>query len=180
MPIPPVLSLQQRSWQVDDFLPANYAFPPDVLAQLDGDLHLNCLRLLGRDVYSEGDSQPLFDYLQPRWAEFTPGFRQLMTLWLADEQKHYLALRRIYQLLTGISAEEMNQCFARRHHEIEPIQDLLTDEFTILVALLFDELGSTLSYRRDLREYYRHYGPAVASMAKQLVMDEGIHFQNAA
>jgi hypothetical protein len=57
---------------------------------------------------------------------------------------------------------------------------LLTDEFTILVALLFDELGSTLSYRRDRREYYRHYGPVVTSTTKQLVMDEGIHFQNAA
>ncbi|BFM41135.1 hypothetical protein [Synechocystis sp. LKSZ1] len=180
MTVPKTLSLQQRSWQVEDFLPVDYGLPSGLLTQLDQDLHRNCVRLLGRDVYSEGDSQPLFDYLQPRWAEFTPGFRQLMTLWLADEQKHYQALRRVYQLLTRIPEEEMNQCFARRHHEIEPIQALLADEFTILVALLFDELGSTISYRRDLREYYRHYGPAVTNIAKQLVMDEGIHFQNAA
>lgn len=73
----------------------------------------------------------------------------------------------------------MDKIFAQRNPEIEPIQPLLTDGFTILVAFLFDELGSTLSYRRDLWEYYQHYGSVIRQVGKSLVQDEGIHFQNA-
>lgn len=73
----------------------------------------------------------------------------------------------------------MDQAFASREHKIEPIQPLLTDEFTILVALLFDEMGSTLSYRRDLSEYYQHYSPEIRRIGKYFVMDEGKHFNHA-
>jgi hypothetical protein len=81
--------------------------------------------------------------------------------------------------LAGVSFEAMDLAFAKRNHEIEPINSLLKDEFTILVALLFDEMGSTISYRRDLWEYYQYYGHEIGRIGKYLVMDEGIHFNNA-
>ncbi|MEB3189156.1 MAG: hypothetical protein VKL42_02270 [Snowella sp.] len=173
------LKFKQSIWQLDKILPNNYQLSSQLLEKIDSDLHHNFCLLLSRDVYSEGDSQPLFNYLLARQAEFTTEFWQMMAKWFADEQKHYEALRRVFRLIAGVSFTEMNQAFAQRSHEIEPIQAILTDEFTILVALLFDELGSTISYRRDLWEFYRHYGPAIARIGKQLVIDEGIHFQNA-
>lgn len=173
------LKLQQKTWRVDDCIPLHYQLNPQLLNQIDPNLQHHFCLLLSRDVYSEGDSLPLWNYLLTRQAEFSDDFWQMMIQWFEDEQKHYEALRRVYRLISGISFREMDLVFAERNHEIEPIKALLTDEFTILVSLLFDELGSTISYRRDLWEYYRHYGPVVRQVGKYLVQDEGSHFQNA-
>jgi hypothetical protein len=178
-PISPGCNIQQRSWQLDQLLPLDYQLPASIWENLDRNLHHHFLLLLSRDVYSEGDSQALLNYLLGRKAEFTPEFWLMMDKWFTDEQKHYEALRRVYRLLSGISFSQMDETFSQRHHEIDPISAILTDELTILVALVFDEMGSTISYRRDLWEFYRHYGPVVHCLGKQLVMDEGIHFQNA-
>ena len=45
---------------------------------------------------------------------------------------------------------------------------------------MFDEIGSVYSYRRDLKEYYRHFGPEIQKIGHHLVKDEGMHFNNAA
>jgi hypothetical protein len=50
----------------------------------------------------------------------------------------------------------------------------------VLVALMFDEIGSLYSYRRDLQEYYRHFGRSIGKIGHHLVKDEGMHFNNAA
>ena len=177
--VSPPLKLQQSRWQLDDILPLDYQLPSGIIENIEANIHANFLMLLSRDVYSEGDSQPLFDYLVTRQGEFTRDFWLMMEKWLADELQHYEALRRVYRLLAGVSFEAMDLAFAKRNHEIEPIQEILKDEFTILVALLFDEMGSTISYRRDLGEYYQHYSHEIRRIGKYLVMDEGIHFNNA-
>ena len=38
-------------------------------------------------------------------------FLAMLELWLADELKHYEALRRTYHCLSGVSFAEMNHCF---------------------------------------------------------------------
>ncbi|MGB5974501.1 MAG: hypothetical protein WBG38_14350, partial [Nodosilinea sp.] len=45
---------------------------------------------------------------------------------------------------------------------------------------MFDEIGSVYSYRRDLEEYYRHFGRSIERIGHCLVKDEGMHFSNAA
>jgi hypothetical protein len=174
-----IFKLQQSHWQLDKILPFDYQLPSEIVKNIQLNVHTNFVILLGRDVYSEGDSQVLFDHLVTRRWEFTGEFLLMMEKWLIDELKHYEALRRVYRLLAGVSFADMDLAFANRNHEIEPIQEILQDEFTILVALLFDEMGSAISYRRDLCEYYKHYGREVCRVGKYLVMDEGIHFNNA-
>jgi len=133
------LKLQQKTWRVDDCIPLHYQLNPQLLNQIDPNLQHHFCLLLSRDVYSEGDSLPLWNYLLTRKAEFSDDFWQMMIQWFEDEQKHYEALRRVYRLISGISFREMDLVFAERNHEIEPIKALLTDEFTILVSLLFDD-----------------------------------------
>ena len=140
----------------------------------------NFKNLLGRDVFSEGDSQSLYDYVMTRKAEMSDDFLRMLRLWLEDELKHYEGLRRTYHSISGVSYETMTQLFSARIHEIEPIRLLLVDEFSMLVALMFDEIGSVYSYRRDLREYYCHFGSEIWQMGHHLVKDEGMHFNNAA
>jgi hypothetical protein len=172
--------VKQNSWDLDAVLPLGYAISPHILDRVPSEVYTNFCHLLSRDVYSEGDSQPLYDYITARSAEMSPEFLAMLDLWLEDELKHYQALRRTYHCVAGVSYAEMNRQFAMRVHETKPIELVLVDEFTLLVTMMFDEIGSVYSYRRDLWEYYRHFGTAVQKIGHHLVKDEGMHFNNAA
>jgi hypothetical protein len=172
--------IKQNQWDLDAVLPIDYALTPQQLALVPPAVHTNFCTLLDRDVYSEGDAQSLYDYIMTRAVEMSPEFLAMLDLWLADELKHYEALRRTYHCIAGIQFAQMNRQFAQRVPEIEPIAMVLADEFTILVTFMFDEIGSVYSYRRDLREYYRHFGTAIQKIGHHLVKDEGMHFNNAA
>lgn len=172
--------VKQNIWDLDAVLPIDYAISPEYLALAPTEVVQNFSALLSRDVYSEGDAQSLYDYIIDRRQEMSPAFLAMLELWLADELKHYEALRRTYHCVAGVDFATMDRQFSQRIHEIEPIKMVLADEFTLLVTLMFDEIGSVYSYRRDLQEYYRHFGAAIQRIGHHLVKDEGMHFSNAA
>jgi hypothetical protein len=171
---------KQNIWDLEEVLPLGYALPSKYLAQASDQVLENFCNLLSRDVYSEGDAQSLYDYIVDRQEEMSPEFMAMMKLWLADELKHYEALRRTYHCLSGVEFAVMDRHFSQRVHETAPIEMVLKDEFTLLVTLMFDEIGSVYSYRRDLQEYYRHFGVPIQKIGHHLVKDEGMHFNNAA
>jgi hypothetical protein len=172
--------VKQNIWDLDAVLPIDYAIPSEYWALAPTEVVQNFSTLLSRDVYSEGDAQSLYDYIIDRRNEMSPAFLTMLELWLADELKHYEALRRTYHCISGVDFATMDRNFSQRIHEIEPIKMVLVDEFTLLVTLMFDEIGSVYSYRRDLQEYYRHFGMAIQKVGHHLVKDEGMHFSNAA
>ena len=172
--------LKQNTWDLETVIARDHTVPQQYFSQAPPEVANNFRLLLSRDVFSEGDSQLLYELVMARKAEMSDDFLAMMQLWLEDELKHYEGLRRTYHSLSGISYDTMTALFSKRVPEIEPVKMLLKDEFTILVALMFDEIGSVYSYRRDLREYYRHFGPEVKKMGHHLVKDEGVHFNNAA
>lgn len=172
--------LRQNPWSLDAVLPLGYTLPAQHWQNKPAGLQIDLITLLGRDIFSEGDAQSLYDYLVTRRCELSGSFQIMLSLWLEDELKHYQALRRVYQAISGIRFAEMDQIFQARVHEIEPILPVLVDEFTILVAFMFDEIGSVYSYRRDLQEYYAYCGPDIQKIGHHLVKDEGVHFHNAA
>ena len=167
----------QRRWNLP--ITPDYLVPEAWINGLPSGVHSNFLALLARDVWSEGDSRPLYDYIQSRKGEMSPDFLSMLELWLQDELKHYEAMRRCFHAISGVGYDEMDAFFVERTHEVEPIKAVLRDEFTILVALAFDELGSTMSYRRDVDEYYRFYPPGIEAIGRNLFADEGVHFGNA-
>lgn len=172
--------INQNSWDLEAVIRADHVIPQRYFDQAPPDVVENFQKLLSRDVFSEGDARSLYDHVQGRKSEMSEDFLKMLALWLQDESKHYEGLRRTYHSVAGVSYETMTQLFAARTHEIEPIERLFEDEFSILVAMMFDEIGSVYSYRRDLREYYRHFGPEIKRMGHHLVKDEGMHFSNAA
>jgi hypothetical protein len=154
--------IKQNQWDLDQVLPLGHPIAPQYFLQAPAGVLDNFRQLLSRDVFSEADSQVLHEYLMARKTE------------------HYEALRRVYHGISGVSFDEMDRLFGDRVHETEPIALVLADEFTILVTMMFDEIGSVYSYRRDLVEYYCHFGPAIQKIGHHLVKDEGMHFSNAA
>ncbi len=172
--------VKQNMWDLDAVLPLTYTIPAQYIELAPTEIHTNFSNLLSRDVYSEGDAQALYNHILTRADQMSSEFLIMLDLWLEDELKHYEALRRTYHCIAGISFSEMNRQFAARVHEIEPIEMVLADEFTLLVTMMFDEIGSVYSYRRDLQEYYRHFGTQIQKIGHHLVKDEGMHFSNAA
>lgn len=172
--------IRQNSWDLDALLPIDHIIPPQFIELAPSEVYTNFCNLLSRDVYSEGDARSLYDYIQSRADEMSSEFLAMLDLWLEDELKHYEALRRTYHCIAGVDFADMDRQFAARVHEIEPIEMVLVDEFTILVTMMFDEIGSVYSYRRDLWEYYRHFGTTIQKIGHHLVKDEGMHFNNAA
>jgi hypothetical protein len=177
---PALASIKQNRWDIDAVIPIDYRIPVKYLTAASTNVVSNFCHLLSRDVYSEGDSQILYNYIIERRAEMSPAFLAMIELWLEDELKHYEALRRTYHCIAGVDFATMNQQFAERIHEIQLIEMVLENEFTLLVTLMFDEIGSVYSYRRDLQEYYRHFGSVIQKVGHHLVKDEGMHFNNAA
>lgn len=172
--------VKQNQWDLEQILPLNYTIPSLYLSNVPQEITKNFCQLLSRDVFSEGDAQFFYNYMMTRQSEFSREFQRFLNLWLEDELKHYEALRRVYHCIAGVSFADMDELSSRRIHEIEPIDMILENEFTILVAFMFDEIGSVYSYRRDLQEYYCHFGVEVKKIGHHLIRDEGTHFNNAA
>ncbi|MBI4783155.1 MAG: hypothetical protein HY785_17810 [Oscillatoriophycideae cyanobacterium NC_groundwater_1537_Pr4_S-0.65um_50_18] len=168
----PILS---SNWCVEEFIPDETYLP-----EVEPLTQSGFVDLLGRDVFSEGDSQPLYEHLLARSSEFSAEFMTMMEFWLKDELRHYHALRQIYHRVSGLSLDAIDQQNQNRVHELEPIAFILENEFTLLVGLMFDEMGSVWSYRRDITEFYCHYGRGFARVGHSITQDEGRHFSNAA
>lgn len=167
-------------WELDDVLPIDHQIALQYFTNAPKGVVENFSSLLSRDVFSEGDAQILYDYLIQRQGEFSSAFLDMLHGWLADELKHYEALRRTYHCISGVSFVEMDRLFQNRIHELKPIERVLEDEFTVLVTMMFDEIGSVYSYRRDLRDYYCYFGIEIQKIGHHLVKDEGLHFSQAA
>jgi len=172
--------IKQNKWSLDSVIGPDHTIDPSYFQTAPAQITENFERLLARDVFSEADAQFLYDWLLARG--ISPAFRAMLDRWLEDELKHYQALRRCYRALSGVTEAEMDREAERRAktRNIEPIADLLVDEFSILLLLAYDEIGSTYSYRRDLAEFYGYFGRAIAKVGQHLVRDEGQHFSNAA
>ncbi|MEG4045204.1 hypothetical protein [Microcoleus sp. Pol17_C1] len=168
----PILSSE---WSVDEFIADELKIP-----EVAPTIQAGFMDLLSRDVFSEGDSQPLYEHLVSRSSEFSLEFMSAIELWLQDELRHYVALRKVYHMVSGLSPEAIDQKNQSRVHELEPIAFLIENEFTILVGLMFDEMGSVWSYHRDIKEFYQHYGNGFARVGHLVTQDEGRHFRNAA
>lgn len=168
----PILSSE---WSVDEFIADELKIP-----EVAPTIQAGFMDLLSRDVFSEGDSQPLYEHLLSRSSEFSLEFMSAIELWLQDELRHYVALRKVYHMVSGLSPEAIDQKNQSRVHELEPISFLIENEFTILVGLMFDEMGSVWSYHRDIKEFYQHYGNGFARVGHLVTQDEGRHFRNAA
>jgi hypothetical protein len=168
------ISILGSDWHVEELIPDEFQLP-----DVEPTVRSRFITLLERDVFSEGDSVPLYEHLLERSAEFCPEFMVMMEFWLQDELRHYQALRMVYHRISGVSLNAIDLQNQARVHELEPIAFLLENEFTLLVGLMFDELGSVWSYRRDITEFYQHYGTGFARVGHWIMQDEGRHFGNA-
>lgn len=99
--------------------------------------------------------------------------------WLRDEQNHYIGLRQIYHKIYGDNIKEIDAIIKSRKPDFTPISHLLKDEFSILIAIAFDEITSARAYAQDRETYEAIGGKAMLDWVKLAGRDEGVHAGNA-
>src|SRR5690606_2983838 len=66
-----------------------------------------------------------------------------------------------------------------RKPDFDPIEAFLTDEFTILLSIAFDEITSTRAYKQDF-ELFDSLGPScLSTWIRNAAKDEAAHYGNA-
>lgn len=133
-------------------------------------------QILWGDLRAEHDAENLCQWLQQ--ADCSSEFTAFERVWRRDELNHFLGFRRLYCLLYGIDEASIDRQLKARVTNFELLKDFLQDEFTIVLTIAYDEIATTLAYTDDY-EMYRSLGDRTCiNWIKNVVRDEGIHFQN--
>ena len=111
--------------------------------------------------------------------EFSSGFQALHDAWLRDEQNHYVGLREIYHRLYDVPIPEIDHMIKTRVPNFGPIAHLIEDEFSLLVAVAFDEITSARAYAYDRDTFENLGGAPFLQWVKFAGRDEGVHARNA-
>ncbi|MGB5957853.1 hypothetical protein [Pseudomonas sp.] len=132
------------------------------------------------DMSSEFDSKHFLIYLLKRKdLKLSDEFLEFVCLWHLDEQNHYRGLRKINSVLYGQSEELIEHQLKSRKPDFDPIEAFLTDEFTILLSIAFDEITSTRAYKQDF-ELFDSLGPScLSTWIRNAAKDEAAHYGNA-
>ena len=129
---------------------------------------------------SEFDSKHFLRYLLDRKdLALTDAFIEFICLWHLDEQNHYRGLRKINSVLYQRSECEIHAEINSRKPNFDKISPLLSDEFTILVSIAFDEITSTRAYKQDFK-LFDSLGPrCLSTWIRNAARDEAAHYGNA-
>lgn len=131
------------------------------------------------DMSSEYDSVHLSNYLKLSGMVLSDGFDMLHDAWLRDEQNHYVGLREIYHRLYDVSRDDIDIQIMGRIPDFTPISHLIEDEFSLLVAVAFDEITSARAYAYDRDTFAELGGEPFLRWVKYAGRDEGVHARNA-
>ncbi|VVO96364.1 hypothetical protein PS874_02449 [Pseudomonas fluorescens] len=130
------------------------------------------------DLFSEYDSINLYHHLHPHRSKFSPYFVQYLDLWFADERNHADGFFELNRLLFGSSEEELIEQLKIRTGDFGDLEEVLSNEFNLLLLFAYDEYVSVKTYKKDT--FYSKFGhPTFNTWIKNLIADEAIHFGNA-
>lgn len=170
----------RRSWDLDDVLPESLLAPPGAgpVASLEHEPRVF------QDLVAEYDARLLEAELLTRGDRLSAPFREFLSAWAADEEKHTDALGRLYRCAFGGDCESRFSRLRARRGDFAPLASFLDDEFKLGVMLAYDEAMSTQGYGADI-PFYESLGrsdaqsSAFVRVLRELKNDEATHYKNA-
>jgi hypothetical protein len=130
------------------------------------------------DLYAEYDSVNLYHHLHPHRGKFSAYFVQYIDLWFADERNHADGFFELNRLLFDLSEETLINQLKIRDGNFEKLEEVLSNEFNLLLLFAYDEYVSVKTYKKDT--FYSEFGhPFFNKWIKNLIADEAVHFGNA-
>ena len=134
---------------------------------------------LWKDLYTEYDARHLEEEIRYRGLLKTSEAEVFLSAWAADERRHTCGFVRIMELVADVKPTDLWKALEERKHDFSCIAPCLTDEFSILVTIAFDEMVTCHAYKGD-RDFYATLGDTrFLIWLRQLMADEAIHCRNA-
>lgn len=130
-------------------------------------------RVLGYDKMTEGDSLRFFNHMATTANNMPVDFWTVLTLWLRDEMNHRDGFAAAYDQIFGCDPE-LEARLAMEDSDFDQFETILSDPFTTLLALAYDE-ALTIAYYRHNMPIYREFGVSMASFVHRVSSDEGWH-----
>ncbi len=131
-------------------------------------------KTLWSDMISEYDARFLYQYIQTLNLKHNPDFDSIFQLWLIDENNHYLGFRELYSNINPLTKSEEEELSVDKSN-FENYKQVFKDEFSILLALAYDELATVQMYTHDI-ETYQALGKQASKFIKKVISDEGWHY----
>ena len=130
-------------------------------------------------VQSEYDSRHLSQFFRKSGLPLSEEFWAFDRAWGRDENNHYLGARWLISAMYGLNQEDVERRVASTPPDFSHVEHLLRDEFSICVALTYDELASARGYAETV-DWAKTLGPPqIAKFFRKLARDEMYHHINA-
>ncbi|WP_244652139.1 hypothetical protein [Pseudomonas sp. CFBP 13710] len=130
------------------------------------------------DLVSEYDSVNLYNFLYPYRKSFSPYFVQYLDYWYVDERNHADGFFELHRLIFGTEEVSLLRVLHDRTADFTGLEDILSNEFNLLLMFAYDEYVSVKTYKKDT--FYADFGhDGFKFWIKNLIADEAVHFGNA-
>ena len=158
----------------------------DLLSGLQADDFTADCRAQNHDVdawwkmaLSEYDAVHFSRYLRQSGLSLSSDFQTLEKSWARDEANHFQGASCLMSKLFAIPQSQIEARAHATQPEFAPIEDLIPDEFSICVIMMYSEIASVRGYSETAQLAESWGPPCVSRFFKNLARDEMFHYLNA-
>ncbi|WP_245311580.1 MULTISPECIES: hypothetical protein [Bradyrhizobium] len=131
------------------------------------------------DLYTEYDARYLKQELADRNLIATDEAAAFLDAWAIDEERHTDGFIRIIELVAHGSERDLRERLDARPHDFGPITEHLTDEFSLMVMIAFDEMCTCRAYAAEKPFYDGLGNTKFHHWLREVIADEAVHSMNA-
>ncbi len=166
-----VASFKQR-WDVHELFGK---IEPSAIA-LSAQRKAQIRQFLWMDLCAEYDAINLYREIHRNPSQYSDPFLSFIERWNADEANHARGFAMIYGLCYACRGTYLPPLLAARPVSFLHLREYLVDEFKLCLLLAYDELATTLTYRKDV-DFYNEFGAEeFNTWIRKLQTDEAAHY----
>jgi hypothetical protein len=130
------------------------------------------------DMCAEYDARNLFSWINDSGLVLSEETTETLSYWYKDEVNHYQGLRLICSCMYNHEEHEIDRMMAERKPDFSNIVHLISDEFSLLITLAYDELVSALGYKMFVPDFEKFGPKSTVDWVLKASRDEGLHYYN--
>ncbi|MFT5198644.1 MAG: hypothetical protein ACI87O_001302 [Planctomycetota bacterium] len=157
--------------------PSDLASIAQHCARLGAEDRLDLEATLRLDVQSEFDARFLAEHLAKQQWTLSAPMSEALEHWLVDEELHQMLFLQVYKAAFPARYEDLQRDLAQlgQNVVIEPLKQLMADEFEVLCLMAYDKLTTVKAYQALLPQYFL-LGPRMEPLLRMVIRDEGRHY----
>lgn len=126
------------------------------------------------DMVSEHDSNFFVAHIESKQIPLHPETQDVLKIWLKDENNHFDGFATLNRAVFGLSEADISKSKAQKPN-FQPIDHLMSDEFSVLLIAAYDEICTIKGTVEDM-PMYKEFGPQFEAFIRNLISDEAWHY----